>query len=339
MTKINRRQMVLLTLLAGAAGSAPAGAQPAKRNSVRIALDWTPNTNHVGLYVARDMGFYTDAGLEVEILPYGDASPGTLIANDIAQFGVTGALGFFTQRSAGADLKAVYAVVQTETGRLVFNDERKDIQRPLDLDGLTYGGFGSNWEKTLIASLIRNDGGKGEFETITLGTSAYEALANGAVDFTLEVYTWEGVKAELEGRKQRAFRYADFGVPDQHTTFLSSSQAFLDAQPEAASAFLKATQRGYAFAVDNPDEAARILVDANKDMLTDPELIRASLKALVEGHYLARADGTVGLIDPAKMESIGAFLHSSGILLDGDGKPLLQKPDFSTYFSNRLLEN
>src|SRR5690606_39652584 len=96
-----------------------------------------------------------------------------------------------------------------------------------DLDGLTYGGFGSAWENALIGTIIRHDGGEGSFETVTLGTSAYEALANGAVDFTLEVYTWEGVKAELEGKAQRAFRYADFGVPDQHTNFIGTSSAYL----------------------------------------------------------------------------------------------------------------
>jgi ABC-type nitrate/sulfonate/bicarbonate transport system substrate-binding protein len=70
----------------------------------------------------------------------------------------------------------------------------------------------------LISTIIRHDGGKGNFETVTLGTSAYEALANGSVDFTLEVSTWEGVQAELEGARQRTFRYADYGVPDEHTT-------------------------------------------------------------------------------------------------------------------------
>ncbi|GHD24304.1 ABC transporter substrate-binding protein [Tianweitania populi] len=332
MTIINRRNTLLLGLATGAAWALPARAQT--KTKVRVALDWTPNTNHIGLYVAREKGFYAQAGLDVEILPYGDTSAGALISNGVADFGVSGAIGFFTQRAAGADLKAVYAVVQTETGRLVFNDDRQDIQRPRDLDGKTYGGFGSNWENALISTIIRNDGGKGTFETVTLGTSAYEALANGAVDFTLEVYTWEGVKAELEGRKQRAFRYADFGVPDQHTTFLASSDATLKAKPEAAKAFVQATQRGYAFAVENSEEAAAILVEANKDMLTDPALITASLKALVDGHYLARPDGTVGEIDAAKTNAMGAFLFSSGILRDGNGEPLKAQPDFADYYTN-----
>lgn len=336
MTSINRRTTLLLGLAAGTAWSLPAKAQG--KAKVTVALDWTPNTNHIGLYVARDKGFYSQAGLDVEILPYGDTSAGALIGNGVADFGVTGAIGFFTQRAAGADLKAVYAVVQSETGRLVFNGDRQDIQRPRDLDGRTYGGFGSNWENALIGTLIRNDGGEGKFETVTLGTSAYEALANGAVDFTLEVYTWEGVKAELEGRKQSAFRYADFGVPDQHTTFLASSNATLAAKPDAAKAFVQATRRGYAFAVENQDAAAAILVEANKDMLTDPALIRASLKALVDGHYLQRTDGTVGTIDPAKIEAMGAFLFSAGILRDGNGNALAARPDFAGYATNQFLD-
>lgn len=336
MTMISRRNALLLGLAAGATWAGPAWTQ-GSRQKVTAALDWTPNTNYIGLYVARDKGFYAEAGLDVEILPYADTAVGTLIGNRVADFGVAGAIGFFTQRAAGADLKAVYAVVQTETGRLVFNADRTDIRSPKDLDGKTYGGFGSDWEKALIGTLIRHDGGEGTFETVTLGTSAYEALANGAVDFTLEVYTWEGVKAELEGRHQRAFRYADYGVPDQHTTLIASSEAYLAANPDTAAAFVKASRRGYAFAVENPDAAAAILVDGNKDMLSDPAFIRASLKALVDGHYLARPDGTVGEIDPKKMEAMGEFLFSSRILRDANGEALASKPDFTGYYTNQYL--
>jgi ABC-type nitrate/sulfonate/bicarbonate transport system substrate-binding protein len=338
MTTINRRDALLLGLAAGTSCAVPAWAR-ADKTKVTVALDWTPNTNHVGLYVARDKGFYADVGLEVEILPYADTAAGTLVSNRVADFGVSGAIGFFTQRAAGADLKAVYAVVQTETGRLVFNADRAGIQRPRDLDGRTYGGFGSAWENALIGTLIRNDGGEGRFETVTLGTSAYEALANGAVDFTLEVYTWEGVKAELENRPQRAFRYADYGVPDQHTTFIVSSDAYLSGHPERAAAFGQATRRGYAFAVANPDEAAAMLVEANKGMLTDPAFIRASMKALVEGNYLARPDGTVGEIDRGKVEAMGAFLFTAGILRDANGDALTSPPDFGGCFTNEYLAN
>lgn len=323
----------VLTLCAALAAS-PVMAQSAP---VSVALDWTPNTNHIGLFVAEAKGFYAEDGLEVEILPYTDTSAATLVANGVADFGVLGSIGLFTQRTAGADLVATYALVQTETGRLVFNDARDDIQRPRDLDGQMYAGFGSGWEAALIGTIIRYDGGEGTFETVTLGTSAYEALANGAVDFTLEVYTWEGVKAERDGPAQRAFRYADYGVPDQHTNFLGTTGAYLDAHPERAQAFISASRRGYAYAVAHPDEATDILVAANADTLLDRDFVRASLQALIDGHYLMAEDGTIGTIDPAKMDAMGTFLFEAGLLKDGDGAAVNETPDFSAYYSNAYL--
>ncbi|TPL05336.1 ABC transporter substrate-binding protein [Mesorhizobium sp. B2-4-14] len=339
MTELNRRQALLLALAAGLPLASLAGAARARAEAqkITVALDWTVNTNHIGLFVARDKDFYRDARLDVEILPYGDTGSGTLVANRVADFGISGALGLFTQKSAGADLKAVYAVVQSETGRVVFNADRAAIKSPKDLDGLTYGGFGSAWENALISTIIRHDGGKGDFKTVTLGTSAYDALASSAVDFTLEVSTWEGVEAGLKGLKQRSFRYADYGVPDEHTTFIASSNAFLSANPKAAAAFVQATRRGYEFAVDQPQEAGDLLITANKDTLTNPALIQASLKALNDGHFLKSAAGAIGTIDKAKVEAMGGYLFSSGILLDGNGKALKQKPDFEGYFTNEFV--
>lgn len=330
---LDRRQFLTATAILFAAR--PAFAQP---RPVSIALDWTPNTNHVGLFVAQAKGLYAEAGLDVSILPYSDTAAGTLVANHVADFGILSSLALFTQRSAGADIVATYAVSQTETGRIVFKASRTDIQRPKDLDGKIYGGFGSDWEKALIGNIVRNDGGTGTFETVTLGTSAYEALANGAVDFTLEVYTWEGVKAELDGKPQRSFRYADFGVPDQHPNFIGSSQAYLDKNKQTATDFITATRRGYAFAVDRPDEATDMLVAANSDALTDRMLVRASLQALIDGHYLRSADGIVGMIDPAKVEAMGDYLFRAGILRDGDGVPVKDRPDFSLYYTNEYQD-
>ncbi|MGX8008320.1 ABC transporter substrate-binding protein [Mesorhizobium sp. ORM8.1] len=337
MTNLTRRQTLLLAAglplapLAGSVTRARAAAQ-----KITVALDWTVNTNHIGLFVARDKGFYRDVGLDVEVLPYGDTGSGTLVANRVADFGISGSLGLFTQKSAGADLRAVYAVVQSETGRVVFN-ARATIKSPKNLDGLTYGGFGSAWENTLLQTIIRHDGGKGDFATVTLGTSAYEALANGAVDFTLEVSTWEGVEAELKGLKQRSFRYADYGVPDEHTTLIASSNAFLAANRQAATAFVQATRAGYELAVDQPKQAGELLIAANKDTLTDPALIHASLKALNDGHFLKSADGAIGTMDKAKMEAMGGYLFASGILLGGDGKALKERPDLGAYFTNEFF--
>lgn len=324
-------------LIAAAAAALAAGPALAQKE-ISVALDWTPNTNHVGLYVAEAEGYYDAAGLDVTILPYADTSSGTLVANGVGEFGVLSALGFYTQRAAGADLQAVFAVMQRETGRLVFDGTRDDIRTPADLDGLTYAGFGTGWEETLIATMIRAAGGEGAFETVTLGTSAYEALESGRVDFTLEVYTWEGVNAKLRGREQGSFRYADYGVPEGHTTFIGARQEWLDANPGTAEAFLRATRRGYAFAVENPQAAADILIEATGDVLDNEALVRGSMEAIVEGGFMATEDGEVGLIDSAKVAATGTFLFEAGILRDEGGAPLENRPDFSGWVTNRYLQ-
>ncbi|MFG5384444.1 ABC transporter substrate-binding protein [Yoonia sp. R2-816] len=311
----------------------PATAQ----EKLSVALDWTPNTNHVGLYVAQAKGWFEDAGLDVDILPYTDTSSGALVATGIAEFGILSAVGFHTQRATGADMTTVMAIVQHETGRLVFNGERDDIQRPADLDGMIYAGFGSAWEEALISTIIRNDGGKGVFDTVTLGTSAYEALANGRVDFTLEISTWEGVNSILLDRPQRAFRYADYGVPDQHTTLLGGNSTWLAANPDAARAFVQATQRGYEFAQNNPAQAADILIAETAGMLPNPALVHASMEALVAGGYLQEPGEPIGLIDDEKMESINRFLFDANILRDKNSQPLDTIPDVSTWFTNDYL--
>ncbi|MBY4632234.1 ABC transporter substrate-binding protein [Rhizobium croatiense] len=335
MLLLTRRQTILAALATSLAGrTALAQSAPAK---VRIALDWTPNTNHIGIYVAKAKGFYAAAGLDVEILPFTDTSAGTLVSNGVADFGISSEIEAMTQRAGGGDVKMVYGVVQTETARLIYKAGRDDIKSPKDLDGKTYGGFGGTWESALISAMIRNDGGTGDVKTVTLGTSAYEALDNGSIDFTLEIYTWEGIAAELENRKLGRFHYSDYGIPDEQTTVIVSSDAYLAVSREHARAFIQATRQGYAYSVDHPDEACDLLISNSNGALMNTELVKASQKALIDGHFLKSEAGVIGTIDPAKADAIGAFLLENGILVDANGAALKEKPDFSTYYTNELL--
>jgi hypothetical protein len=168
----------------------------------------------------------------------------------------------------------------------------------------------------------RTFGGQGGLDTVTLGTSAYEALANGSVNFTHEVSTREGVNSVLPGRPQRAFGYSDFGVPDN---------------AESARAFVQAAQLGYAFAAGSPEEAADMLIAETAGMLSNPKLVRASMQALVDGGYLQDPGWLVGPIDAEMMRNISGFLFEVGMLRDGDGDPLEMRPDLSDWFTIEYL--
>lgn len=304
--------------------------------AVKVAPEWTVNTSQIGVYVAQAHGYFRDAGLEVTMLPYAETPSGTLVANRIADFGL-GNVGMFSQRSTGADLKAVYAVVQRETGRIVMRGDRQDIRSPRDLDGKVYGGFGSGWESALLSTVIRSDGGKGEFDTVMLFTGAYQALLNGRIDFTLELATWQILQAELAGQPLRTFRMTEFGAPEHYTTMVTSSEAYLTEHPETARAFLAALTRGYAWAADNPQAAADLMIGMFPDVMTDRPLVEASLRMLATEHYLRAADGTIGRIDPAKFTAVGKFMLAHGILIDETGRVRSGEHDFMDYFTNDFL--
>lgn len=319
-------------------GAAPAASDDGDLVPVTFSLDWAPNTNHIGVYVADALGYFAEAGLAVEILPYGSASSPQLVSAGEADFGMAGQSNVQTARTSGLDVVSVFRVSQTDTGRLVVLGDRDDVTRPADLDGLVFGGFGAPLYTALASSTISGDGGEGEFDEVVLDTGAYEALSQGRIDFTLSVATWEDIQAELDGHPYTAFRYQDYGVPEQQSTGIVSSDAYLDEHPDEAAAFVQAVARGYAYAAEKPDEAADILIDANPDTLgTAEELVHRSAELMATDGYLTSEDRRIGEADPDAWDEFGAFLVDGGFLTDAEGETVTETPDWSEYYTDELL--
>ena len=147
-------------------------AEPA---AVRLALDWTPNTNHTGFFVARAKGWYAEAAIDLRVLPYGSATPEVLLAAHQADCGISFQDSMTFAVSAGADIVSVAAILQRTASAIgVLADG--PIQRPRDLDGKTYAGFGYPNEAPTLRAVIQADGGTGDFTTAMLDAAAYEAL-------------------------------------------------------------------------------------------------------------------------------------------------------------------
>lgn len=336
---------VMAALALGACGAGEAtgdaskpGAE-AQTETVSFALDWTPNTNHIGVYVAEKFGYYRDAGIEPKILPFAASGPEALINNGTADFGISGQPTVSMSRAAGSRMVSVLAVVQKETGSLIAAGDRDDIERPRDLDGKTYGGFGVPWATEAVRHMIRADGGEGKFENATLNTAAYEALEAGRVDFSQDIQTWEGINAELEGKPFKRWQYADYGIPPAHTTVIAANERYLAENEELAKRFVAATQRGYEYAADHPREAAKILIDANPGVFENPELVYRSATVLARDSYLKGPDGEVGVNQPELWDDFGAFLFEKGLLVDADGERVTSEPDWATAYTNDYLSD
>jgi ABC-type nitrate/sulfonate/bicarbonate transport system substrate-binding protein len=286
--------------------------------------------------VARDKGFYAAAGLDVEILPFSDSGVEAVLAAGGADFGFSGSSSLTPARAAGQKIKAVEVVLHKPGLFIGYSAKRTDITRPKDLDGKTYAGFGLPWEKAVVTQVIKADGGTANFKSVSLSTSAYEAVYSGAADFAQPLVTWEGIEAELNGTPLSYIDPRKYGVPADYTLVISGNESFLSAKPAVTKAFVQATQKGYAWAADHPAESADLLIAANPQVLKNPELVKRS-QDLLSKEWFRAADGRVGFSDPAVWQGYSDWLFKNGLLTDADGNPAKEAPKAADLYTNEFL--
>jgi ABC-type nitrate/sulfonate/bicarbonate transport system substrate-binding protein len=331
-TRIIRRSLTALIAVGMLLASACGGGSD--EDTVSVQLDWTANTNHIGVYLAQSKGWYKEAGVKVKILPYTDVNPDTVVANGKADVGISFPANLIFSRAAGLDLVSVAAVLQKNVTELAVLDS-SDIRRPRDFDGRLYAGFGLPFEEPHIKTVIRADGGRGEFRTATLSTAAYEALYNKRADFTEIYVTWEGIEAELRGIKLRTFRYDAFGVPDFQGVVLVAKSEAVSKRADALSRFLDATRRGYEYAAKNPEAASDEFIKAvGKGAFPEPEMVKRSAVALAPVYL--DASGRWGQNSQSKWDAYSKFLLGENVVTDDKQKVIRDLPGGPLY-TNELL--
>ncbi|HEV8282152.1 MAG TPA: ABC transporter substrate-binding protein [Candidatus Limnocylindrales bacterium] len=305
--------------------------------TVRLALDWTPNTNHTGFFVAEHEGWYADAAITLRILPYSGTLPETLIGAHQAECGISFQDSLTFAVAAGVKATSVMAILQRTASKIAVL-ESSAIERPRDLDGRVYGGFGYPNEVPTIKFVIQHDGGKGDFKNVVIDTAAYEALYAKRVDFTIPFTAWEGVEADLRGIKLRYFAFTDFGFPDFYQVILACDPDWLAREPDAARRFVAATVRGFELAARDPDGAAQMLIDENPAAFAaNPELPKASAELLARDGYYVDDSGRVGPQTLERWQGYSGFLYDQGLLVDAAGKALTTPPDYTALFTNDFL--
>lgn len=321
-------------LLSGCAASA--GEAVDEADQVAIVLDWTPNTNHTGIYVALDQGYYEQAGIELEILGYSQAGVESVMGTGGAEFGFSGVDSLAAAQASGLELTMVMNVQQKSSFGVAVRDDSA-IGRPADLDGRTLAAYGAGATNFNTKQIIIADGGVGDFERIVVGTGALEAVVARRADFAEAMATWEVLAQEQQGTGIRMFFPADFGVPTTPALLgISVRDDFMAANSDAVRRFVRATQQGYEFAVNDPDQAAQILVDANPQAKLDPTLTMASQR-LLSSEYWPDEQGSVGHADVQRWQSYLDHLVLSGLLVDADGQPVTTPFEAADLVTNEFL--
>ena len=167
------------------------------KNSVSIFLDWTPNTNHTGLYVAKEKGFYDEVGLDVEILLPGEVSAEQLVATDCGEFGISFQTEVTQARAQDLPIVSIGAIIQHETSGYASPVE-KGIKSPKDFNGKVYGAYGSLLEESMIDLVMSRDGAEMEdVDIVQLGNSDFFMATQNEIDFVSIFYAWTGIEAEI----------------------------------------------------------------------------------------------------------------------------------------------
>jgi len=328
---------------------------------VRVALDWTPNTNHTGFYVALCQNLYAKAGLEVEfILPQAAAAegltPARLVAAGKADLAVApseSAISFATSEPDKPGLCAVAALLQGSTSCIACLSSG-GIDRPAKLVGKRYASYVGRFEDCIVKKMVCNDGGDGSLvncHPLPQHGYADEALAKessivatmlekGLSDSTWIFYHWEGVLADrTQPGLLNYFALEDYGIPYGYSPILLAHPSFLD-KPELKK-FLQATGEGYVFAADpkNAEGAVKSLLEGSsfhESLVGKEDFLKASQLAIA-GKYLA-TDGRWGYMEKTRWGAFVDFLTENEIISTRDGKAVgKDEIEVDKLFTNNLL--
>ena len=322
---------------ASSARPSPPTATPKPASAtVRLALDWTPNTNHTGFYVAQADGAYATQAIDLKILPYASTSPEILVSSGAAECGISTQEGATFAIAAGARERSVMAILAHTATEIATRDDGS-VTRPKDLDGKLYAGFGLPQEVPELQAVIRHDGGTGKFKVATLDTAAYEALYAGKADFTITFTAWEAIEARERGIKLKTFAFTDFGMPNSYAVVLVCNADWLANHGDVARRFLAATVAGFEQAATDPDGAAAKLIAQNPGVFDANTALPLDSARFLAEQGLYGTPGAVGRQTDEQWGRFSGFLFDTGLLAGPDGKPLATRPDFSTYYSNDYL--
>src|SRR6266566_7392645 len=218
---------------------APQG--PRTLTTMTLALDWTPNTNHTGIYVALNKGWYRDEGINLQLLPYSaSVSSDVLVSTGRADVGIGATEGIVADAAVSQPVVSIAAIIQHNTSALVTLAS-SGLSRPRDLSGKIYGGFGASYESAVVGEIIKRDGGTGQFKNVTLDVDAMQALESHRVDFAWVFEGWEVIQAQRAGVKLNIFPITNYGVADYYTPNIIASPNEIKQKPELLHRFMAAT--------------------------------------------------------------------------------------------------
>lgn len=273
---------------------------------VVISLDWVPNTNHTGLYVAQEKGYFADQGLDVKIVQPSEDSASTLVANNRADFGIYFQSNMASRLAKDMPITAVAAILQHNPAGLL-SLKSLGAKSPKDLNGKRY----STWEDPIDDATVAHIVGDDLVKIPGEATDATVALRMNQFDYILAYYGWDGIHAKLQDVDTNFFFLKDYEpIFDYYAPVIITNNKLLETKPDMVKKALAAMKEGYLYAANNPEESAEILMKHAPE--TNKELALASQK-YISTQYLDD-DGDWGKFDYERWDRFYDWVYKQGLL-------------------------
>lgn len=316
------KKLLSLTLISALSISVLAGCTSDKKSEgdsknlqkVTLMLDYTPNTNHTGIYVAKEKGYFKELGIDLDIQQPSEGDSATLVATEKADFGVSyqeDVTYALTREKDPLPIKAIGAIIQHNTSGFA-SPESKNIKTPKDFEGKTYGGWGSPSEEAIIKLAMEKNGA--DFSKLTrvdIGQDDFFTATKKNIDFAWVFYGWDGIQSEIIGEKLNYIPIKDIDASlDYYTPVLITNNKTIESNPELVKNFMKAASKGYMEAINNPKESAEILLKAVPEL--DKNLVMKSQEYLAK-EYVSDAPRW-GEMKESVWTNYAKFMKTNGLI-------------------------
>ncbi len=299
-------------------GGEPSDANgPTDNTKLTFCLDYTPNTNHTGIYVAQDQGYFADEGLEVQIVQPAEDTAEAMIGTGKAQLGVSYQDYIANALVAGnTGIEAVAAILQHNTSGIMSAAEL-GITHPAAMEDHTYATWDLPVEQATIRHIIEKDGG--DFDKVKLVPYTVDDEVSGIKAKMFDtVWVYEGWAVQNAAVQNVAVNYFSFisidEVFDYYTPVIAANTDYAKKSPDTVKAFLRAAKKGYEFAIAQPEKAGEILCAAVPEL--DAALVAQS-QTYLSKQYQADA-ASWGVIDKDRWARFYTWLNDNKLV----AKPL-----------------
>ncbi len=285
---------------------ATAGAAHAA-DKLTVMLEWFVNPDHAPLVVAKELGLFGEAGLEVELVPPADPSiVPRAVASGKAEIGIHYQPNLYLDHDAGVSLVRFGTLVETPLNTLTVLADGP-IKELKDLEGKKIGFSVSGFEDAIISRMLVSAGvDKDKIELVNVNFALSPSLISGQVDATIGGYrNFELTQMKLEGHEGRAFFPEEHGIPVyDELVFVTRPELAGD---DRLRRFLAAVEKGAIHLTNHPEDGWKLFIKAHPDL--DDELNR---QAWID--TLPRFAKRPSALDRARYARFGAFLEESGLI-------------------------